>query len=650
MKEVRDTGSDLHQMRIRLGLGLALVLLMFGLLAARLVYLQVWRYEDFRSQAEDNRISLVPETPTRGLIGDRNGIVLAENVSAFTLELAPAQISDLNATIEQLASIIEIDPRDRRRFQRFLEDSRNLETIPLKVRLSDEEVARIAVERYRLPGVEIRARQFRSYPLGGSAAHLLGHIGRISAKDLERIEQADDASNYAGATHIGKTGVELSYENQLRGIPGVARVEVSAGGRVVRTLSRTPPKPGDNLVLSIDVRLQKLLEDLYGDRKGALVAIEPATGEVLAFVSRPTFDPNSFVDGIDFASWNALNDDPDKPLLNRPLRGTYPPGSTYKPFMALAALTTGARTPEYTIQDPGYFQLGNRRFRDSRPEGNGTVDLRKSIVVSSDTYYYRLAYEMGPDAIHDFMAQWGFGQLTGIDLDNEAIGTLPSKAWKMKRFKQKWYPGESPSIGIGQGYNAFTMLQLAHATATLANNGLAIRPHVVRAIIDQRSRQEVPMAPLASHQLDVKQRYIDIVRNAMVDVSREGTSRIAFAGVEYAVASKTGTAQVIGIKQNEKYDARRIAERFRDHSLFIAFAPAEKPRIAIALIVENGGFGAQAAAPIARAAFDFYLLGKLPRDFDTSGMPGMDGDAALRDIPDDLDSQEIPPDDAKESQ
>ena len=650
MKEVRDTGSDLHQMRIRLGLGLALVLLMFGLLAVRLVYLQVWRYEDFRSQAEDNRISLVPETPTRGLIGDRNGIVLAENVSAFTLELAPAQISDLNATIEQLASIIEIDPRDRRRFQRFLEDSRNLETIPLKVRLSDEEVARIAVERYRLPGVEIRARQFRSYPLGGSAAHLLGHIGRISAKDLERIEQADDASNYAGATHIGKTGVELSYENQLRGIPGVARVEVSAGGRVVRTLSRTPPKPGDNLVLSIDVRLQKLLEDLYGDRKGALVAIEPATGEVLAFVSRPTFDPNSFVDGIDFASWNALNDDPDKPLLNRPLRGTYPPGSTYKPFMALAALTTGARTPEYTIQDPGYFQLGNRRFRDSRPEGNGTVDLRKSIVVSSDTYYYRLAYEMGPDAIHDFMSLWGFGQLTGIDLDNEAIGTLPSKAWKMKRFKQKWYAGESPSIGIGQGYNAFTILQLAHATATLANNGLAIRPHVVRAIIDQRSRQQAPMAPFASHQLDVKQRYIDIVRNAMVDVTREGTSRIAFAGVEYTVASKTGTAQVIGIKQNEKYDASRIAERFRDHSLFIAFAPAEQPRIAIALIVENGGFGAQAAAPIARAAFDFYLLGKLPRDFDTSGMPGMDGDAALRDIPDDLGSQEIPPDDAKESQ
>ncbi|MBW6493462.1 MAG: penicillin-binding protein 2 [Burkholderiaceae bacterium] len=642
MREVRDTGSDLHQMRIRLGLGLAFVLLMFGLLVARLVYLQVWRYEDFRSQAEDNRISLVPETPTRGLISDRNGNVLAENVSAFTLELAPAQISDLNATIEELASIITIDPRDRRRFQRLREDSRKLETIPLKVRLSDEEAAKIAVARYRLPGVEIRARQFRSYPMGGSAAHLLGHIGRVSAKDLERIEQADDASNYAGATHIGKTGVELSYENQLRGIPGVARVEVSAGGRVVRTLSRTPPKPGDNLVLSIDIHLQKLLEDLYGDRKGALVAIEPATGEVLAFVSRPTFDPNSFVDGIDYASWNALNDDPDKPLMNRPLRGTYPPGSTYKPFMALAALTSGTRTPEFTIQDPGYFMVGKHRFRDSRPEGNGTVNLHKSIVVSSDTYYYRVAYEMGPDAIHDFMVPWGFGQITGIDLDNETTGLLPSSAWKMKRLKKKWYPGESPSIGIGQGFNAFTILQLSHATATLANGGLAIRPHVVRAIIDPLSRKQVAMAPPTSHQIEINPRYLELVKSAMIDVSREGTSRIAFAGVEYAVASKTGTAQVIGMKQNEKYNASRIAERFRDHSLFIAFAPADKPRIAIALIVENGGFGAQAAAPIARAAFDFYLLGKLPRDFDTRGLPGMDDDSALRDIPTDLEPGEVP--------
>ena len=648
MNQVRDTGSDLHQTRVRLGFALVLVLTMFGLLVARLIYLQVWRYADFQAQAEDNRISLVPETPSRGLITDRNGVVLAENISAFTLELAPAQIADLNATIDELARIIEIDPRDRRRFQRMREDSPNLETVPIKVRLSDEEVAKVAVARYRLPGVEIRARQFRNYPLGGSAAHLLGYIGRISASDQQRIEDADESSSYAGATHMGKTGVELSYEKQLRGTPGVSRVEVSAGGRVVRTLSRNPPKAGDNLVLSIDIRLQKLLEDLYGERKGALVAIEPASGEVLAFVSRPTFDPNSFVDGIDFPTWNALNDDPDRPLLNRPLRGTYPPGSTYKPFMALAALTTGARTPEFSIKDPGYFQLGNRCFRDSRPEGNGTVDLRKSIVVSSDTYYYRLAYEMGPDPIHDFMAPWGFGQLTGIDLENEASGILPSSSWKLKRFKQKWYPGESPSIGIGQGYNSFTMLQLAHATATLANDGLAISPHVVRSIVDPDTREQLPLAPRASHQIGVKQRYLDFVKSAMVDVGREGTSRIALAGAEYTVASKTGTAQVIGIKQNEKYDARRIAERFRDHSLFIAFAPAEKPRIAIALIVENGGFGAQAAAPIARAAFDFYLLGKLPRNFDTSALPGPD-DADLRDIPEEIEQAASAPADAGEA-
>ncbi|HRA79385.1 MAG TPA: penicillin-binding protein 2, partial [Burkholderiaceae bacterium] len=416
MVEVRDTERDLYQLRLRLVIAMTLVLVCFGVLVARFVYLQVYRYDDFHAQAEDNRIALVPAPPGRGLIFDRNGVLLAENVSAYTLEIAPKRAARLEETIAALSGIVEITARDRQRFRRLLEDSRSTDSVPLKVRLTDEEVARLAVQRFRFPGVEIRARLFRNYPLGETAAHVIGHIGRISQEDKRRLEEQERLSAYAGSTHIGKVGVELSYESLLHGQVGAEEVEVSAGGRIVRTLSRQPPVPGANLVLSIDVRLQKLAEELYGDRRGALVAIEPTTGDVLALVSRPSFDPNLFVDGIDSQTWQSLNEDPDKPLLNRPLRGAYPPGSTYKPFMALAALTTGARTPQDTISDPGYFQLGNHRFRDSKPSGHGTVDLRKSIVVSSDTYYYKVAYDMGVDRIHDFMKPWGFGQLTGIDL------------------------------------------------------------------------------------------------------------------------------------------------------------------------------------------------------------------------------------------
>ncbi|MCC7060014.1 MAG: penicillin-binding protein 2 [Burkholderiaceae bacterium] len=641
MVEVRDTGKDLRQLRLRLAVAMALVIACFGLLVARFVYLQVYRYDDFHAQAEDNRIALVPTAPSRGLIFDRNGVLLAENVSGYTLEILPRLVPKLDQTIDELSRIVEITPRDRRRFRRLLEDSRSSDSVPLKVRLSDEEVARLAVQRFRFPGVEIRARLFRNYPLGETAAHVLGHIGRISRDDLRQLEDADRASNYAGSTHIGKTGIELSYEAVLHGQAGAAEVEVSAGGRVVRTLSRVPPVPGANLVLSIDVQLQKLAEALYGARRGALVAIEPKSGDVLAFVSRPSFDPNLFVDGIDTQSWQALNEDPDTPLLNRPLRGTYPPGSTYKPFMALAALESGVRTPRDTIVDPGYFQLGNHRFRDSRPGGNGTVDLHKSIVVSSDTYYYKAAFDMGVDRIHDFMKQWGFGQLTGIDLEHEGTGLLPSSAWKLKRYKQKWLPGETPSIGIGQGYNSFTILQLAHATATLANDGIVMKPHLVQVIEDPLSHARRRTVPAESYRIPLHREYLELVRHAMADVNRFGTSRVAFANTGYVAAGKTGTAQVIGIKQGERYDARRVAERHRDHSLFIAFAPVDAPRIAVALVVENGGFGAQAAAPIARKLFDFYLLGRLPRDVSEDLLPKLLDESELRDIPEDIEPEAV---------
>jgi penicillin-binding protein 2 len=645
MIEVPDTGRELRRVRLRLAFAWFLALGCFGVLLARFVYLQVLRYDDFHAQAEDNRIALVPIPPPRGLIFDRNGVLLADNVPAYTLEIVPRRVEDLERTIDDLSQVVEISPRDRRRFKRLLEDSRSYDSVPIRTRLSEEELARFAVAKFRFPGVEIRARLFRTYPQGDVASHLIGYIGRISAEDKQRIEDRDEQSDYAGSTHIGKTGVELSYQKTLLGKVGSEEIEVSAGGRTVRSLSRRPPAAGSNIVLSIDIELQRLIEQWYGDRRGALVAIEPGTGEILAIVSKPTFDPNLFVDGIDPQSWQALNEDPDLPLMNRPLRGTYPPGSTYKPFMALAALSSGVRTPQTTISDPGYFQLGNHRFRDSRPGGNGTVDLHKSLVVSSDTYYYKVAYEMGVDAIHDFMSPWGFGQLTGVDLEGEATGILPSTGWKMKRYGKKWFPGETPSIGIGQGYNAFTILQLAHAVATLANDGVAMRPHVVTSIEDPRSRTRAPAVPGEPTVMAVRPEHLRLVKSALVDVNRVGTSRMAFAGAEYVAAGKTGTAQVIGIKQNEKYDVRRVAERFRDHSLYIAFAPADKPRIAIAAIVENGGFGAQAAAPIARKVFDYVLLGKLPQPgrAGANAAQGVEPDPEMRDVPENPEPETVSP-------
>ncbi|MFT3800389.1 MAG: penicillin-binding protein 2 [Burkholderiaceae bacterium] len=645
MVEVRNPEQDLYRLRLRLGVALAFVVLCFSLLAARLAFLQIYRFEQFHAQAEDNRISLVPVPPSRGLIYDRNGLLLADNVSAYTLELVPSELEQsIDRTIDLLNEIVEIPPRDRRRFKRLLEDSRNYDSVPLKTRLTDEEVAKLAAMRFQYRGVEVRARQFREYPLGETGAHVLGYIGRISPADKQRLDDAGLSTNYAGSTHIGKTGVELSYESRLHGQAGTEEVEVSAGGRTVRSLSRTPAVPGANLILSVDIRLQKLIEDWYGNRRGALVAIEPKTGDVLAMVSKPTFDPNLFIDGIDSQTWKDLNEDPNKPLLNRPLRGTYPPGSTYKPFMAMLVLSSGLRAPGYAIRDPGFFMLGNHRYRDSVPGGHGSVDLRKSIEKSSDTYYYSAAYELGVDKIHDFMQPWGFGQLTGIDLEHESTGILPSSTWKMRRYKQKWLPGETPSIGIGQGYNSFTMLQLAHALTILINDGTVMKPHVVREIEDPVTREREKTVRTPSAQLDYRREYFELVKNAMHDVMVSGTGRSAFVGAEYKAAGKTGTAQVIGIKQNERYDARRIAERFRDHSLFIAFAPMEDPKIALALIVENGGFGAASAAPIARKVFDYYLLGKLPKETDMPFPQPEDNqadDPEMRDIPDDLEPETV---------
>jgi penicillin-binding protein 2 len=441
---------------------------------------------------------------------------------------------------------------------------------------------------------------------------MIGYIGRISQRDQERIDKLPDAADYNGTQYIGKVGVEQSYESELHGSTGYEEVETTAGGRAVRRLSSTPASPGNNLVLSIDIKLQEIVERAFGDRRGALIAIEPKTGDVLAFVSKPGFDPNLFVEGIDPKNWDELNNDPDKPLLNRALRGTYPIGSTYKPFLALGALESGKRRAETVIQDNGVFVFGNHRFRDSAKVPNGPVNMHRSIVVSSDVYYYTLANEMGVNLIHDTMKPWGFGQITGIDVEGEQRGILPSTEWKEKRFKQKWFPGETISIGIGQGYNAFTLLQLAHATANLANGGVVMKPHLVKAIEDPSTGERRLTVPAESYRIPVKPEHLSLVTEAMVGVNTSGTGRVVFAGAPYRVAGKTGTAQVVGIKQNEKYVEARMKERHRDHSLYIAFAPADDPKIALAVIVENGGFGARAAAPIARQAIDYWLLGIVP--------------------------------------
>ena len=447
---------------------------------------------------------------------------------------------------------------------------------------------------------------------------MVGYIGRINDKDLDRIGEWDEAANYKGSDYIGKVGVELSYELELHGTTGWEEVEVDANGRAVRTLSRTPPIPGSNLQLSLDIKLQQAAETAFGDRRGALVAIDPASGDVLAFVSRPGFDPNLFVDGIDPANWQEYNESPDKPLLNRPLRGAYPPGSTIKPFLALSALTSGKRTPTQTIFDPGFFQIPGQahRFRDDKPGGHGTVDMYKSIVVSCDTYYYLLANETDIDVTAHFLSALGFGQKTGIDIEGELTGVLPSREWKRQRYAgknfreehRKWYLGDSISAGIGQGYNAFTPIQLAHAIATVANDGVAYPPHLVKTVQNLKTGEMREIARDSAVQLDIKPEHLAMIKNALIGVNKEGTSATAFRGAKYVSGGKTGTAQVYSLK-GEKYSEHKVDERLRDHAWFIAYAPADKPRIALAVLVENGGFGAKAAAPIARKVLDHYLLG-----------------------------------------
>nr|WP_295076910.1 penicillin-binding protein 2 [uncultured Roseateles sp.] len=623
MTVLKNVEQELSRFRLRLIAAAGFVLFCFGLLVARLIFLQVIQHDSLLDRAESNRVSVVPIVPNRGLIKDRNGIVLASNYSAYTLEITPSKVPDLESTIDQLAQVIEIQPRDRRRFKRLMDESKNFESLPIRTKLNEAEVSRFTAQRFRFPGVEIKARLFRNYPLGEVGAHLLGYIGRINQAEKKAMDEweEEDIANYRGTEYIGKLGIEQSYEKELHGLTGFEEMETSAAGRAVRRLAYRPPTPGNTLQLSIDIRLQALVEELYKDRRGALVAIDPRNGEVLAFVSKPTFDPNLFVDGIDADSWRELNDNLDKPLLNRALRGTYPPGSTFKPFMAMAALDSGKRGPNTIIQDNLTFSFGGRTFGSPETDRPGPKDMRLAIVQSSNVYFYTLANEMGVDLIHDELEPFGFGRKTGIDVQGEVGGLLPSTEWKRRYFakspaNQKWFAGETISLGIGQGYNNFTMLQLATAMSTLATGGQRYKPRLVRQIEDVVKREQRQMSNDALTPLPLKPADVAVIRNAMHGVTLEGTSRAVFVGAPYQSGGKTGTAQAIGLKLGEKYKDIKADERKRDHSLYVAFAPLDAPTVALAVIVENAGFGSTSAAPIARRVFDYLLTGVYPSEED----------------------------------
>jgi len=585
----------------------ALVLLCLSLIVGRLVQLQVVRHDHFTTLSDDNRIKVQPMAPTRGLIYDRDGVLLADNVPSYSLTIAPEKVEDLDATIAALGELVPISEQDRERFERLLAQRRRFEGVPIRLALNQRERARFAVQSHRFPGVEIAAELSRFYPEGEHTAHVVGYVGRINEQELERIDRSD----YAGSSHIGKVGVEKAHEDILHGHVGYEQAVVNARGRVLQRREQKAPVSGQDLHLFLDMDLQRDAAAALGGRRGAVVAIEPGSGGVLALVSAPSYDPNPFVGGIGFQAYAALRDDIDKPLYNRAVRGQYPPGSTIKPFVALAGLATGATHIHDGKYCPGYYQLPghSHRYRCWRKRGHGTLAMKDAVIQSCDVYFYRLAHDMGIERLDDLLAEFGFGSPTGADIAGELGGLLPSPEWKRRARNQPWFPGETLIVGIGQGAFLATPLQLAAATAAMANGGTFIQPRLVAAT---RAILGAPLQPTEAqrHQIpDQDPTHWQAVLDAMTDVvhGSRGTAR-RIRNEAYRIAGKTGTAQVFSIGQNETYNEAEVAERMRDHALFISFAPIEEPRIAVAVIVENGGHGGSTAAPIARAVMDSWLL------------------------------------------
>ncbi len=602
---------------LRLVVAFMFILLFFGILIARFVYLQVEKYNEYVAQAATNRISLIPTPPIRGEITDVNGVVLAQNYPAYSLEIIPNQVEGkIDDLIESLRSYVALDDADLRRFRKFRADYRSYEKVPLKLKLTPDEASRLAAQLYRFKGVEINARTFREYPFGSLTAHFLGYIGRISDHDMTKLTETNRAIAYRGTTHIGKSGLESYYEEQLHGKPGYQEVEKDAAGNIIRVIRSEPPQTGQTLRLSMDIRLQQEADRLMGNKRGAMVAINPQTGGILAFVSKPNFDPNIFIDGIDSDSWKALNENWQRPLINRVTQGLYPPGSTFKPFMGMALLESGKINQHTVVSAPGVWSIPNTShlFRDSVRSGHGSANLSKAIQVSSDTFFYKLGFELGIEKTAPYLAAFGLGQKTGIDLPNEYQGILPTPEWKEKRFarlpenKRRWNIAEMVPVSIGQGYNTYTPLQMAHATAILANNGVVYRPHLVKEMLDHENQQITVIDPQPERKLPYSLSNFNYVKRAMQRVLQAGgTARKIGEGLSYTMGGKTGTAQVVQIAQGKTYNAAALREQHRDHAWFIAFAPVDKPQIAVAVILENAGWGAN-AAPLARQLTDFYLL------------------------------------------
>ncbi len=608
-EQLKDDFLENRLIRRRLVLSAFFTVILLGLVLGRLYVLQIVEYEHFSTLSDSNRIRIKALPPTRGLIFDRNGVVMANNLPAYRLEIVPEQVEDLDHTLLQLKQYIDYTEQDLKRFKQFSKRRRPFESIPLRLNLKDEEVARLAVNLHRFEGVEINARLTRNYPQGAHAVHALGYVGRIDVRDLGKVNE----NEYAGTTHIGKLGLEKFYENELHGSVGVQQVEVNAGGRTLRVLSESPPVQGNNLHLTIDSRLQKVAEEAFADYIGAVVAIDPNNGEILALVSMPIFDPNLFVNGISYDNYYALRDSSKRPLFNRALSGQYPPGSTSKPFLALGGLEEKVKTADQTKYCIGYYKLPNepRRYRDWKKQGHGRMNLHDAIVQSCDVYFYDLANEMGIDRMSEFMAKFGFGVKTGVDSTGERSGIYPSREWKRRAEGMVWFPGETLITGIGQGAFLVTPLQLANSTAAFSRKGVRYQPHLVKSIekIPDNTMVEIASKLVEQYQLKKEQNW-EHVHNAMVDVVHglRGTARRINKGIQYQVAGKTGTAQVFGIAQDEEYDEETVAEKLRDHALFISYAPADDPQIVVAVIVENGSHGGSVAAPIARRIMDAYLL------------------------------------------
>ena len=612
-----ERDSRLIHSRMFVG-GIALIFLTL-LLMFRMYYLQVVQFEHHSTLAENNRIHVQSLPPTRGMIYDRNGALLADNRASFSLTLTRERAGDWEQVLDSIVELLELDSTSRELFERRIRQGRRpFEPVPVMFELTEEQIARIAVNQFKLPGVEVAASLVRHYPQKEHFAHSVGYVGRINERELKRL----DPVNYSGTHHIGKTGIERFYEDQLHGQVGYEEVETNARGRVLRVLNRVEPVTGQDIYLTLDSGLQETAELALDGRRGAIVALDPNNGEVLAMVSQPSFDPNPFVTGISFKAYGLLRDSLDQPLYNRVLRGLYPPGSTIKPMMAVAGLDTAVITPESRVFDPGFYKLPNNkhRYRNWNRYGDGWVELELAMARSNDTYFYDLAHKLGVDRMHDYMTRFGFGQRVALDMFEETSGLMPSKEWKRSRYGQPWYPGETLILGIGQGYMQSTPLQLAQATALVASKGKWIRPHLARSVGGMQPDMD------ADGPADIvlrDEKIWDIVQHGMEEVmhGKRGTARKVGETAKYRIAGKSGTAQVVAIKQGERYDRDKVQERHRDHALFIAYAPAENPAIAVAVLVENGESGSGVAGPVAKQVIDGWLLdenGELKEQYQTA--------------------------------